>query len=146
VREVIQAHKTWNHAARFGGPYQFPWCVTTCSCTNGSSGPTNCSTVFCGECSCERAESATDDNVSKRYGIMVGPRLPKLNFLALVTSTTTTSSCNSSKSRLNARVTVGIDLLLTQLAHPTRHHGKSSQLPQDRPAEDYYEQHEQSNS
>ncbi|QRD00241.1 hypothetical protein JI435_071210, partial [Parastagonospora nodorum SN15] len=60
---------------------------------------------------------------STRYGAMVGPRLPKLNFLALATSITTTSSCNRSKSRLNARVTVDIDLLLTQLAHPTRHHG-----------------------
>ncbi|EAT85772.1 hypothetical protein SNOG_07121 [Parastagonospora nodorum SN15] len=56
---------------------------------------------------------------------MVGPRLPKLNFLALATSITTTSSCNRSKSRLNARVTVDIDLLLTQLAHPTRHHEPS---------------------
>ncbi|QRD00240.1 hypothetical protein JI435_071210, partial [Parastagonospora nodorum SN15] len=62
---------------------------------------------------------------STRYGAMVGPRLPKLNFLALATSITTTSSCNRSKSRLNARVTVDIDLLLTQLAHPTRHHEPS---------------------
>jgi len=78
---------------------------------------------------------------------MVGPRLPKLNFLALATATTTTTTpCNSSKSRLNARVTVGIDQLLTQLAHLARLHGKPSQLPQDRPAEDYSEQHEQSNS